>query len=52
MIEKNIPQEDNPVLFGLPANIVSSWQMIQSGTMISQLKQMQLGSDRQPKFDR
>ncbi|XP_071551731.1 cytoplasmic dynein 2 heavy chain 1-like [Panulirus ornatus] len=49
---RNLPDEDDPAYFGLPANIERSWQRIVSSQVISQLKVLMRSPELASRFDR
>lgn len=50
-IEKNIPPDDVPSLFGLPDNIRISWEVTESEATIRQIRNMQIGSGVEVTFE-
>ncbi|VDM37199.1 unnamed protein product [Toxocara canis] len=51
-IEKAVPAEDVPSLFGLPDNIRISWEVTESEATIRQIRNMQIGRSVEVLFDR
>uniref|UniRef100_A0A158PNV8 Cytoplasmic dynein 2 heavy chain 1 (inferred by orthology to a C. elegans protein) n=1 Tax=Anisakis simplex TaxID=6269 RepID=A0A158PNV8_ANISI len=51
-IEKSIPTEDTPALFGLPDNIRTSWEVIESEATIRQIRNLQIGGGIDSLLDR
>lgn len=51
-MEKNIPEEDNPALFGLPANIGTTREMAETGEIIRQIRNIQIVGTTDVPFDR
>lgn len=47
-----LPENDNPLLFGLPTNIDRSVQRFNSTQVISQLKSLQAASAKELRFDK
>jgi dynein heavy chain 2 len=52
MIEERIPSEDEPRLFGLPANIRFSWEATESRKSIAQLRHLHTGATDGTSLDR
>ena len=44
LVEKQVPNEDDPSLFGLPANIRFSWQLSEAHNTLTQLRRVGVAS--------
>lgn len=52
VVDKNIPEEDNPSLFGLPANISATREMAETIETLRQIRKMQIVDTSKVAFDR
>ncbi|VDK75265.1 unnamed protein product, partial [Onchocerca ochengi] len=52
IINTNIPEEDNPALFGLPLNINTAYEMAETSKTIRQIRSMQIVGTTEVTFDR